>query len=1174
MEQAKKIFSNRAYLDALQQRVLLFDGAMGTNLDRQNLTADHFGGEATVGCNDYLVITYPQAVETVHRAFLEAGADVIETDTFRSNRLTLGEFGLGERVAEINHSAARLARKLADEYTTQGKPRFVAGSIGPSGKLISSEDPIMSDIDFDALVDVFREQAVGLIDGGVDLLLIETAQDILEVKAAILGIRAAYAETGQVLPIQAQITLDTTGRMLMGTDIAAALAILEGMDIDVIGLNCSTGPDYMREPIRFLTEHSNLPVSCIPNAGLPLNVDGQAVYPMEPEPFADLLLEFVNEFGVRVIGGCCGTREDHIALIDARLDRDRRWLPASAPLAQLASPVQAVNMVQEPAPFLIGEQLNTQGSRKFKQLIMDGEIDAIIEMARQQVESGAHGLDLCVALTERSDEAEQMRMLVKKLSNAVPVPLVIDSTEVEVIETALKANPGRCLINSTHLESGEENADQIFKLARKFNAAIIVLTIDEAGMAKSADRKLEIAQRIYNLAVNGHGLRPEDLVYDVLTFTLATGDPELRDSALETLEGIRRVKASLPGVLTVLGVSNISFGLSRPARAVLNSVMLYHAVAAGLDMAIVNPAHIKPYAEILPEQRQLAEDLIFNRHEEALSQLVTYFENVEDSGDDQERGKIDLDRLSPEERLHWRILHRHKTGVEADIHEILARDPHRLKAETAVAILNDTLLPAMKDVGDKFGSGELILPFVLQSAEVMKIAVSYLENFLERKQGISKGKLVLATVYGDVHDIGKNLVKTILVNNGYDVIDLGKQVPAETIISKAVEEKADAIGLSALLVSTSRQMPQIINELDRRGLEIPVLIGGAAINTRFGKRILLTESGRYYPAGVFYCKDAFEGLVTMDMLMNAEKRSELLEKTRKAADFELGRALDSKSTPSHAHRSRTVPILKNLPSAPHWGPRVVKNMPLAMVAEHLSINELYRLSWGAKNAHGEAWEALITEFDQRLIQMKKSALQEGWLTPQGVYGYWPCQSEGNALLIYDPQSVQTGEPEELTRFIFPRQEGTDGLCLADYFAPRDTGLIDVVALQVVTVGHGATQRYTELEAEGMYTEAYYRHGLAVQMAEAAADYLHAHIRRELNLEPERGKRYSWGYPAIPELKDHRKVFDLLPAESALGMGLTSAYQLVPEQSTAAIIVHHPDAKYFNVGLSRVEHLLK
>ncbi|HQA28837.1 MAG TPA: homocysteine S-methyltransferase family protein, partial [Brevefilum fermentans] len=528
MEQAKKIFSNRAYLDALQQRVLLFDGAMGTNLDRQNLTADHFGGEATVGCNDYLVITYPQAVETVHRAFLEAGADVIETDTFRSNRLTLGEFGLGECVAEINHSAARLARKLADEYTTQGKPRFVAGSIGPSGKLISSEDPIMSDIDFDALVDVFREQAVGLIDGGVDLLLIETAQDILEVKAAILGIRAAYAETGQVLPIQAQITLDTTGRMLMGTDIAAALAILEGMDIDVIGLNCSTGPDYMREPIRFLTEHSNLPVSCIPNAGLPLNVDGQAVYPMEPEPFADLLLEFVNEFGVRVIGGCCGTREDHIALIDARLDRDRRWLPASAPLAQLASPVQAVNMVQEPAPFLIGEQLNTQGSRKFKQLIMDGEIDAIIEMARQQVESGAHGLDLCVALTERSDEAEQMRMLVKKLSNAVPVPLVIDSTEVEVIETALKANPGRCLINSTHLESGEENADQIFKLARKFNAAIIVLTIDEAGMAKSADRKLEIAQRIYNLAVDGHGLRPEDLVYDVLTFTLATGDPELR----------------------------------------------------------------------------------------------------------------------------------------------------------------------------------------------------------------------------------------------------------------------------------------------------------------------------------------------------------------------------------------------------------------------------------------------------------------------------------------------------------------------------------------------------------------------------------------------------------------------------------------------------------------------
>jgi 5-methyltetrahydrofolate--homocysteine methyltransferase len=754
------------------------------------------------------------------------------------------------------------------------------------------------------------------------------------------------------------------------------------------------------------------------------------------------------------------------------------------------------------------------------------------------------------------------------------VPLVIDSTEVEVIEAALETNPGRSLINSTHLESGPEKAGLIFSLAKRFNSAVIVLTIDETGMAKTADRKVEIARRIFDLAVGEYGLRPEDLVYDTLTFTLATGDPELGNSAVETLEGIRRVKATLPGVLTSLGVSNVSFGLSRPARAVLNSVMLYHSVAAGLDMAIVNPAHIKPYAEIPAEEKQLAEDLIFNKREDALTRLITYFETVEDTGDSQDSGAIDLNTLTPEERLHWRILHRHKADVEADIDEILARDPQTPKSVTAVDILNDVLLPAMKDVGDKFGAGELILPFVLQSAEVMKIAVGYLENFLERKEGVAKGKLVLATVYGDVHDIGKNLVKTILSNNGYSVVDLGKQVPAETIITRAVEEKANAIGLSALLVSTSKQMPLIVNELDRRGLEIPVLIGGAAINPRFGKRILLTDQGHYYQPGVFYCKDAFEGLGTMDALMNPEKRAALLENTQKAADFELGRQLEGKHTSSSTTRNRAVPILEELPSPPHWGPRVVADMPLAMVGEHLSINELYRLSWGAKNTHGEAWEELKAEFDQRLIHMRKTAEREGWLSPQGVYGYWPCQAEGNSLLVYDPESIQDPQPRLLTRFDFPRQEGTQGLCLADYFAPHESGKIDVVALQVVTVGHEATRRFAQLEAAGEYTEGYFLHGLAVQMAEAAADYLHAHILRELSLDPERGKRYSWGYPAIPELEDHRKVFDLLPAESALGMELTSAYQLVPEQSTAAIIVHHPDAKYFNVGTSRLDQLMK
>jgi 5-methyltetrahydrofolate--homocysteine methyltransferase len=1172
MPASEKQFTNRRYLDAIDRGIILFDGAMGTNLDRQHLSPDDFGGERTAGCNDYLVITKPSAVEKVHRNFLDAGSDVIETDSFRANRLTLAEFGLGHLTLEINRAAASLAHRVADEYSIPEKPRFVAGSMGPSGKLISTEDPEMSNISFEELVDVFREQAVGLIEGGVDLLLIETSQDILEVKAVIQGIKAAFVETGEVLPIQAQVTLDTTGRMLLGTDIAAARAILEDMGIDVIGLNCSTGPDYMREPIRYLTETAQIPVSCIPNAGLPLNVDGEAVYPMEPQPFADLILEFVETYGVRVVGGCCGTREEHIQLINEGLDRSRAKLPQPEVEPMLASPVQAVTMKQVPPPFLIGERLNTQGSRKFKRLIMAEDFDGIVEMARAQVDSGAHGLDVCAALTERSDEDYLMRRMVKRLANAVPVPLVIDSTEIKVIEAALQANPGRSLINSTHLESGPEKAGKIFSLAKRFNAAVIVLTIDENGMAKRADRKLEVAQRIYDLAVNGYGLKPQDLVYDALTFTLATGDPDLADSAIQTLEGIRRIKAALPGVLTSLGVSNVSFGLSRPARAVLNSVMLYHAVDAGLDMAIVNPAHIKPYAEIPEEERKLAEDLIFNKDNQALSRLIEYFRNVEDKGGEEQDRQIDLSTMSPGERLHWRILHRHKADVETDIDLLLNEDPNRPKSKTAVEILNEVLLPAMKDVGDKFGAGELILPFVLQSAEVMKIAVSYLENFLEKQEGATKGKLVLATVYGDVHDIGKNLVKTILSNNGYTVVDLGKQVPAETIITRAVEEGADAIGLSALLVSTSKQMPLIVNELDRRKLDFPVLVGGAAINPRFGKRILLTEAGHYYQPGVFYCKDAFEGLSTMDALMNPEKRVAIVDEIRQGADYELGKELSS-GKQLRAQKQNPVRLLDTLPTPPHWGPRVVRDMPLEMVGEHLSLNELYRLSWGAKNAHGGEWKQLKAEFSDRLARMRKQAAREGWLQPQGVYGYWPCQSEGDALLIYDPETLKEDEPAVIERFEFPRQEGGENLCLADYFAPKSSGKMDVVAFQVVTVGSEATRRFEALQEAGEFSEAYYLHGLAVQMAEATANYLHAHIRRELNLEPNRGKRYSWGYPAIPELEDHLKVFKLLPAESALGMSLTAAYQLVPEQSTAAIIVHHPNAKYFNIGTSRVEQLL-
>jgi 5-methyltetrahydrofolate--homocysteine methyltransferase len=878
------------------------------------------------------------------------------------------------------------------------------------------------------------------------------------------------------------------------------------------------------------------------------------------------------------VGGCCGSTPAHIQRLVEKIHARPASPRPERRVPRLSSSISAVPMHQEPPPLLLGERCNAQGSRKFKRLLLEENYDAILELGREQVEGGAHALDISVAVTERPDEVVLMKKVVKKLAMGVDVPLVIDSTEPEVMETALKTAPGRCLLNSTHLEGGRAKADRIFQLAKDHNAAVLVLTIDEGGMAKTAARKLEVARRIYEIAVQEHGLRPEALVFDALTFTLATGDPEFASSAIDTLEGIRLIKEALPGVLTSLGVSNVSFGLSPAARPVLNSVMLYHAVQAGLDMAIVNPAHITPYAEIPPQERELTEDLIFNRRGDALQRFIEHFEaagkSAEGSASPDE--KVDaVQAMTPEERLHWRILFRHKEGVEADIDEIIqrARTPAQTQHETAIHILNNVLLPAMKEVGDRFGAGELILPFVLQSAEVMKKAVAHVENYLERKEGTSKGTIVLATVYGDVHDIGKNLVKTILSNNGFTVVDLGKQVPAETIISKAVEVQAQAIGLSALLVSTSKQMPLIVNELHRRGLQFPVLVGGAAINRRFGWRIAFTEDGTPYEPGVFYCKDAFEGLATMNALISAEERPALLAQLRQEAEREMGRSSTLPEAPTALVRSTTPPA-PFIPKPTTWGARVVRKMPLEMIFQHLAKNELFRLSWGAKNAHGEEWEKLKNEFESRLGRMQREALREGWLNPQAVYGYWPAQTAGDELILYEPASLAASQPVELARFPFPRQAAGDHLSLADYFAPVESGVMDVVALQVVTVGNEATQRFDRLQDSGAYSEAYYLHGLAVQTAEATAEYLHQHIRRELGLAEEQGKRYSWGYPAIPELEDHRKVFDLLPAESELGMSLTAAYQLVPEQSTAAIIIHHPAAKYFSTGESRVEQLMK
>lgn len=1179
-----RVFTNRRYLDAIADHVVIFDGAMGTSIHTYNLKAEDFGGERYNGLGEHLVLTRPDVIEAIHASFLAVGSEVVETCTFRGNRLTLNEFGLGDKVLEINRSAAQLARRVCDRFEKEtGIPRFVAGSIGPSGKLPSGNDPDLSNISFDALAAIFYEQAKGLVEGGADLLLVETSQDILEVKAAVVGINRYFADAGVRVPLQAQVTLDVTGRMLFGTDIAGALTTLESLPIDVIGMNCSTGPEYMRAPIQYLIEHSTLPISVLPNAGLPINVDGEAVYPMEPEAFSEMVAEFTR-WGVNIVGGCCGTQPDHLdklyrkvhghayeELLDGKAQRvpARRRTPEHQ--AAVSSGMTAMPMIQSPAPTMIGERVNSQGSRKVKQLLLAEDYDSIVQIAVDQVSSGAHMLDVCVALTERADEKEQMETLVKKLALAVEAPLIIDTTEAAVAEAALSLYPGRGIINGNNLENGRERIDQILPIAKKYGAAVLSMTIDEAGMAHDRNKKLEIARRITDIAVQEYGMSPEDLIFDTLTFPLTTGQEELRNDAVETIEGIRLIKQHIPGVMTALGVSNVSFGVTPAARGVLNSVFLYHAVQAGLDMAIVNPAHITPYAEIPEDQRKIANDLIFNTDPDALPRFIQYFEqnSITSSAKEVENPTANM---TSEEALHWQIVHRKKDGVEALIDDCLTRqDP--------VGVLNNVLLPAMKEVGDKFGAGELILPFVLQSAEVMKKTVAYLEQFMDKLEGSTKGTVVLATVYGDVHDIGKNLVKTILSNNGYTVHDLGKQVPVNTIIEKAVEYQADAIGLSALLVSTSKQMPLIVNELARRGHNFPVLIGGAAINRKFGRRILfLDESGQPYEPGVFYCKDAFEGLSVMDKLVSPE-RDHFLAEIVSEAYAEMGKPKPVKRQGSRARSS--VQPAPHIPKPPFWGAKTIRQMPLEIVYKYIHKPELFRLSWGATNTHGEAWEKLQAEFEQRLEAMGREAGRRKTLQPQAVYGYFPCNSMDDDLIIWDYQPFahangRAPDKLEVARFSFPRQPGGEYLCISDYFAPADSGLTDVVALQVVTVGQVASEWFEKLQKADQYSEAYYFHGLAVQTAEATANYVNRTvINRELGIPAKQGKRYSWGYPACPDLQDHDIVFRLLPqTTSEIGLTLTESYQLVPEQSTAAIVVHHPDAKYYSVGnLDRTAQIL-
>src|SRR5688572_26299781 len=940
----------RDFLAAVRDRVVVFDGGMGATLEQFDLSLEH-DYRLPGRCHEALVLNRPDVIEGVHESMIEAGAEVVETDTFQASRIKLEEWGLAEHTLEINRRAAEIARKAV------GEDRFVAGSIGPTGHLPASEDPTLGRITFRELVTVFTEQAQGLLEGGADLIIIETAQDILEVKAAVFGTREAFRATGRSTPIQTSVSLlPNGGKMLLGTDISAALATLEALKVDVIGLNCSTGPEDMRDAIRFLGEHAPVPIHCIPNAGLPhQGPNGETIFPETPEQISTVLGEFVERYGVNIVGGCCGTTPDHIYALSQRVEgRNSSTRPEPRP-PHVSSMIAAAPLVQEPRPTLVGERVNSQGSRKAKELLLTDDYDGLLQVAEDQVEGGAHVLDVCVALTERQDEDEQMRRVVKKVSLTQPAPIQVDSTEPEVIERALDQIPGRAIVNSVNLEAGRDKLDKVVPIALQHGAALIALTIDEVGMAKTRERKLEVAQRITELVCDEHGMDRELLIFDALTFTLTTGDEEWKPSAIETIEGIRLIKEHLPGVKTSLGVSNVSFGIGLTARSVLNSVFLHHCVEAGLDLAMVNPNHITPYAEIPEEERDLADDLVLNRRDDALERFIAHFEGKE-SEEHTAGGAADpTESMEPEEALHWHILRRKKDGVEAQIDAAVEK-------LGAVPTLNDVLLPAMKEVGDKFGAGELILPFVLQSAEVMKRAVAQLENYLERTADYTKGTVVLATVFGDVHDIGKSLVNTILTNNGYTVIDLGKQVPIGNILDAADEHKATAIGLSALLVSTSKQMPLAIQELHARNLEYPVLIGGAAINNNFGLRALFPkgpDSEEVYEPGVFYCKDAFDGLNKMDMIVDGDARKDLIERTKAAGCKLREKGPEPEGPPTDDDRGRSaVRTATPIPEPPFWGARELE-VDLDDVYPHLDTHVLFKLHWGGRGVKGEAWEKLL-----------------------------------------------------------------------------------------------------------------------------------------------------------------------------------------------------------------------
>ncbi|MEH1907816.1 methionine synthase [Nostoc sp.] len=1160
--------------------VLVFDGAMGTNLQTQNLTAEDFGGPQYEGCNEYLVHTKPEAVAKVHRDFLAAGADVIETDTFGSTSLVLAEYDLADQAYYLSKTAAELAKRVAAEFSTPEKPRFVAGSIGPTTKL-----PTLGHIDFDTMKATFAEQAEALWDGGVDLFLVETCQDVLQIKAALNGIEEVFVKKGDRRPLMVSVTMESMGTMLVGSEISAVVTILEHYPIDILGLNCATGPDLMKPHIKYLAEHSPFIVSCIPNAGLPENVGGQAHYRLTPLELRMSLMHFVEDLGVQVIGGCCGTRPEHIQQL-AELAKDLKPKVRHPSLEPAAASIYTTQPYDQDNSFLIvGERLNASGSKKCRDLLNAEDWDGLVSMARAQVKEGAHILDVNVDYVGR-DGVRDMHELVSRIVNNVTLPLMLDSTEWEKMEAGLKVAGGKCLLNSTNYEDGEPRFLKVLELAKKYGAGVVIGTIDEDGMARTADKKFAIAQRAYRQAVE-YGIPATEIFFDTLALPISTGIEEDRENGKATIESIRRIRQELPGCHVILGVSNISFGLNPASRMVLNSVFLHEATTAGMDAAIVSANKILPLSKIEERHQEICRQLIYDDRKfegnvcvyDPLGELTTVFAGVTTKRD------RSLDESLPiPERLKRHIIDGERIGLEEHLTKALEEYP-------PLEIINTFLLDGMKVVGELFGSGQMQLPFVLQSAETMKAAVAYLEPFMEKSESGNNGKgsFIIATVKGDVHDIGKNLVDIILSNNGYKVINLGIKQPVENIIKAYEQHKADCIAMSGLLVKSTAFMKENLEIFNEKGISVPVILGGAALTPKF----VYEDCQKTYKGKVVYGKDAFSDLHFMDKLMpakaagNWEDLQGFLNEVetpevptnghKESVTTTAEQTTSAEPKEVDTRRSDAVAIDIERPTPPFWGTKLLQpsDIPIEEIFWHLDLQALIAGQWQfrkPKEQSKEEYQAFLAEKVYPVLETwKQRIIEENLLHPQVIYGYFPCQAEGNSLHIYDSEK----QSQQVATFEFPRQKSLRRLCIADYFAPKESGIIDVFPMQAVTVGEIATEFAQKLFADNQYTDYLYFHGMAVQVAEAIAEWTHARIRRELGFtaeEPDnirdilaqryRGSRYSFGYPACPNIQDQYKQLELLQTDR-INLYMDESEQLYPEQSTTAIIAYHPLAKYFS-----------